>query len=449
MKKIEFDEYLVPVSEEEFPLLMQRLLEKVCAAEHWPIAMLYIADSEEKELFRFESGSGLSSKSHLAQFRVGEGLLGQAVSERRFLQEKLPAHQIMNPVLSTLVELDVVYVGALPLLFQGEVQATLVLASAEEAESRLATAEWKDFSQKWGAYLQSVRARRQIQVLLEKTQTQNQELASREEELRQNLEELAVTQEEMRRTQNLMAERSRWQELIIDLFTMTSSSSQFTPSMQRIFLAKVSRYIGAKMSTVLWVRHENNFIMPLATWESQRERSPWPQVWEINPTLLSGLVQQRRSQSVLTSELLVKHVDGLAPAWLLGPYYDVEGLRGLLLLGFQEPQPLSGPLESALRSIALAFFSAIERTHRFSTVDLPNLLQDIAHRSKGQITYVSHEELYAGQVPWLSEIPSEERADYLEKLLAGVRKGERLQELARSHEYLLLSMDGLYRIAWP
>lgn len=448
MSQKELEDYLIPVSEEEFPLLMQRLLEEICAREGWPIAMLYMADAEEPSLFRYEAGSGLNNKPHLAAFRMEEGLLGQAAAERRFLQEKLPAQQLINPVLSALIELDAVYIGALPLLFQGEVQAVLVLASTTDSQPHLSTDIWKDFLPKWGAYLQSARAHRQIQALLEKTQIQNQELASREEELRQNLEELAVTQEEMRRTQNLMAERTRWQELIIDLFTMTASSTQFTPSLQRIFLAQVSRYIGAKAGAALWLRQESNLIMPIALWAPQRENFSWPETWVLNPTFLEGLVQSRRSQSVLSAELLKEAPDSLPPAWLVGPYYDVKGLRGLLLFGFQEPQPLSDTLESALRSIAIAFFSAIERIHRLSTIEIPKMLQEIAQRSKAQLTYVPQEALPAGELPWLAELAPQARSDYLNKLLERIGKGESLSDLCRPNEYLLSTMYGLCRLIW-
>jgi hypothetical protein len=419
----ELSTYLIPVEEEQFQPLQTQLLQRLCQVHRLPAAILYLSDAEEGSRFQYEASSGLSADPTPQTFRTGEGLLGQAALEKRPLTERIPAHQLLSPTLSPLVELDAVFLYAIPLLYQDQVQGLLVLVTNESTDSLLESPEWREFLSEWGTYLQSVRSRRYIQTLLEKTQIQNQELATREEELRQNLEELSVTQEEMRRTQELLTERSRWQELVIDLFALTASATAFEGgSLMRVFLAQASRFMEAQGGLALWKDPDKNTYRIVAQWLSKSVEFLWPEHWTLQEDLLKRLERERKAVSAVSQEILSEGEPALA-GWLVAPYFEPKGLGGLLLFGFSEVQPLRPEVESALRSLAIAFFSAIERTHRGFSRDFPALLGAFAEIGGGQVTFLPAEAVQKGDVPWLQEVPLVQRDAYLAALQTMLTKG--------------------------
>jgi hypothetical protein len=341
----ELSTYLIPVEEEQFQPLQTQLLQRLCQVHRLPAAILYLSDAEEGSRFQYEASSGLSADPTPQTFRTGEGLLGQAALEKRLLTDRIPAHQLLSPTLSPLVELDAVFLYAIPLLYQDQVQGLLVLVSSESADTLLESPDWREFLSEWGTYLQSVRSRRYIQTLLEKTQIQNQELATREEELRQNLEELSVTQEEMRRTQELLTERSRWQELVIDLFALTASATAFEGgSLMRVFLAQASRFMEAQGGLALWKDPDKNTYRIVAQWLSKSVEFLWPEHWTFQEDLLKRLEKERKAVSAVSQEILSEGEPALT-GWFVAPYFEPKGLEGSASLWFfrsTAPPPRSG-----------------------------------------------------------------------------------------------------------
>ncbi len=419
MKKL--TDYLIPVEEEAFAPLQTQLLQRICQTYSLPAAILYLADAQEGGQFRYEAGSGFSGRPTPEAFGVGEDLLGQAVLEKRVLSERIHAHSLIEPTVSTLIDLEAVFWYAIPLLYQDQVQGVLVLIASEDKTAQWEASDWREFTSEWGAYLQSVRSRRYIQALLEKTQLQNQELASREEELRQNLEELSVTQEEMRRAQDLLTERTRWQELVIDLFSLTSSATIFEgTSLMRIFLAQAGHFMEAAGALSLW--REGDTIRVITEWASKSLSQFWPETWQLHPALIERLEKERKAVSVTVHELLVEGAPTLS-GWYVGPFYDAQGLRGLLLFGFPETQPLPNEVESALRSMAIAFFSAIERFNKSFSNELPNILKALSGLVGGEVAFLSAEAIKGGDIPWLNTIPLVQREAYLSAIRSVMEKG--------------------------
>jgi len=419
----ELSSYLIPVEEGQFRPLQTQLLQRLCQVHRLPAAILYLSDAEEGSRFQYEASSGLSADPIPQVFRPGEGLLGQVALEKRPLTERIPAQQLLSPTLSPLVELEAVVLHAIPLLYQDQVQAILVLVAAESTDTLIESPDWQEFLSEWGAYLQSVRSRRYIQALLEKTQIQNQELATREEELRQNLEELSVTQEEMRRTQELLTERSRWQELIIDLFALTASATAFEGgSLMRIFLAQASRFMEAQGGLALWKDPDKDTYRLVAQWLSKSLSALWPESWTFQAPFLERLENERKAVSAVSQEILSEGEPAL-PGWFVAPYFEARGLRGLLLFGFLEVQPLRSEVESALRSLAIAFFSAIERTHKTFSRDFPAFMGALANIVSGQVTFLPAEAVEKGDIPWLQEVPLVQREAYLSALQTALTKG--------------------------
>ncbi len=444
--------YLVPVEEEAFKPLQAQLLQQLCQLKALPVAILYLTHAEDPHTLQHEAGSGFSQLPDPVCFKVGEGLLGQAALEKRLLTERMPASQLIAPLLSPLVELDILFWHAIPLLYQQQLQGLLVLSSATDLTDWLQSPDWQDFAHQWGTYLQSVRSRRYIQALLEKTQIQNQELASREEELRQNLEELAVTQEEMRRTQELLTERARWQSLVIDLFSLTSASTLFESGrLMRIFLAQVGRFIDAEGGLALWIEPETHTHRLLAQWKSGSISELWSEKWAISTDFLKSIESTRKTASVLVSELLEEGSSPLS-GWLIAPFFDGQGIRGLLAYGFSELKPLSLELESALRSLAIAFFSAIERFHKTSMEDIPAILRAMAETSGGMLTFLSTKEVRAGNIAWLNEVPLVQRESYLAALRGAIESGQALwrpPDGISLREMGLITYHGLWILRLP
>lgn len=419
----ELSDYLVPVEEEAFGPLQTQLLRSICQQYSLPVAILYLADAQEGNRFHYEAGSGFSGEPTPQAFMTGEGLLGQAALEKRPLSDRIPAHLLISPTLSALIDLDAVFWYAIPLLYQDQVQGVLVIAASEDKSSEWDAPEWKEFITEWGAYLQSVRSRRYIQALLEKTQLQNQELASREEELRQNLEELSVTQEEMRRAQELLTERTRWQELVIDLFSLTSSISAFDGmSLLRIFLAQASHFMEARGALGIWRDSESTVFQLVVQWTSRSVSQLWPEDWELQPALVERLEKERKAISVTAYELLAEGSPGLS-GWYVAPFYDVRGLRGMLLFGFSEIPPLPSEVESALRALAIAFFSAIERLNRTFTKDFPSIIRNFSEVIGGEAVFLSARSIRSGEIPWISDIPLVQRETYLKAMQSALEKG--------------------------
>lgn len=194
----------------------------------------------------------------------------------------------------------------------------------------LQSPEWQELLYKTATYLQSVRARRSIQALLEQSQLQNQELISREEELRQNLEELSVTQEEMRRTQKLLEERAYWQNVLNDLAGLLFQNIASLPvfrSLSRIFVAQLAKHLEARaLALVHW---EGEKGQTLVSWASKKSPIALPETWTLPPDLIQTLSRQNKEIVVPASEIGLsgEHVD-----CIVSPYLTPKRLEGLLLV---------------------------------------------------------------------------------------------------------------------
>ncbi|MCX7606701.1 MAG: hypothetical protein N2170_05485 [Bacteroidia bacterium] len=443
----ELEDLLIPVSEEELAPLLRRLQEQLCVYYHSPISLLYIADAVSGEKFLYEAGAGLTSPPTPVSFSIGEGFLGQAAKERRYLCQAFPGHFLGDPILSALVEVEEITVVAIPLVYQDCVEGVWVLGTSRaDITETLENDAWKEFLYKWAAYLQSIRSRRYIQALLEQSQVQNQELISREEELRQNLEELAVTQEEMRRTQQLMAERARWQDFVIDLFTLMASVSDHRfRSTARIFLAQLGQYVDALTTTAL-SPSEGGWKM-LYSWKSRKANFELPTLWHLPDDLVTAFLESRTCTTRSGGELGL--VEGPS-YWVLVPYFTPQGVGGLLAIGHVEPLPLEAERARAYLHAAIAFFSTYERIqHTFSHEK--ELLTTIARLSRGKIETIPLPELEKDAPAWLHNLPMHSREAYLKSIQEALRQNLYVWQPpddVAPQEICLFSNQQLIRLSW-
>lgn len=443
------EDFLVPVSEEELPLLWQRLLEHLSRLLQAPAGLLYAADPAEATRFHYEAGVGLARSPQPQEFAQGEGFLGQAVYEKAVLRQAFPAAVLGESWLSALVEVQEVALVAIPLLYQGQVEGLWVVAStASEAPSFLQEPAWKAFLEKWAAYLHSLRSRRYIQTLLEQTQVQNQELITREEELRQNLEELAVTQEEMHRAQQLLAERARWQEFAIDLFTLMAGSAvpaRFD-SVARIFLAQLGQYVGAQACVTLLPTGES--VTLLYHWKARKVAFEPPDHWSFSEYLLAALTSQRTCTTATSREVGLEE----GPShWVIAPYFMPRGLGGLLAVGFDEAKPLEPEAARAYGWLSIAFFSAYERI-KSQIVQYSKLIETLARLTGAYMQEVDFLS-FPSSLPWAPPVAESDQAAYWASLQKALENREAFwvppPDLSSARELVLLWGKVGIRLTWP
>jgi len=127
---------------------------------------------------------------------VNEGLLGQAFSNgETMLLKDVPSSFVISSGLGQSTPASVCIV---PLKFNNKTEGVIELSSFSPFESHVIT-----FLEKAGEFIASsivsTRVSTKMELMLNETQQQAEEMRSQEEEMRQNMEELTATQEEIHR----------------------------------------------------------------------------------------------------------------------------------------------------------------------------------------------------------------------------------------------------------
>ncbi|MCS6789723.1 MAG: hypothetical protein NZ580_01895 [Bacteroidia bacterium] len=441
------EEFLVPTSELEVKVILERLQSHACLLLNALGSLLYVADPIHAHKFHYEAGSGLTQAPSPSTFEEGESLLGEAVQSKRVLSLTLPSHKLHEPALSAMLEVPQIQFFAIPLIYQGRAEGLWVVASSNAHISEsLQQPDWKEFLFKWAAYLQSLRARRYIESLLEQSQVQNQELISREEELRQNLEELAVTQEEMRRTQQLLSKQAQYQHFLIDLFVIIAGANAFRfSSISKVFLGQIGQFMGAKVLAMF--KAEPVQWRNVASWKPKKIADDLPRSWTPPPTLQETLEKNRVCVSASASEI---HLEGYVPFWIVAPYFVPKGLGGVMLLGYDEPKPIDREEQNLLLHASIGFFASLEQVeHTHATIR--NILQDIAEKAHFRIQTMELDGNKGGDIPWLDEIPLVQRNLYREAFSYALAERQHVwhppQEIA-SNELCLFLYPHCLRLSW-
>lgn len=185
--------------------LGKTLLSKVVPLVESNHAVFYAKDfnNRNKDQFNLISTYALEDvKSIKKTILFGEGLLGQAIEEKRavFLSELPSDYMKISSSLGATTPVDVVI---LPILFEGEVNAVLEIAALKPiGEAHKAFLE--EMIANLGIIIESVVSRLQLAQLLEESQTLMEEVQAQSEELQNQQEELRATNEELEeQTQSL------------------------------------------------------------------------------------------------------------------------------------------------------------------------------------------------------------------------------------------------------
>ncbi|MCC5616995.1 response regulator [Nostoc sp. CHAB 5836] len=161
--------------------------------------IFYLMDSiDDQPMLKLLSSYAYKERKNLAnQFRLGEGLVGQcALEKQRIILTEVPGDYIR--ISSGLGEAPPLNIIVLPILFEGQVNAVIELASFGSF-NELHLTFLEQLSENLGVFLNNIASQLQTQQLLEESVTLTEELQSQQEELQQSnqrLEEQAQKLEE-------------------------------------------------------------------------------------------------------------------------------------------------------------------------------------------------------------------------------------------------------------
>ncbi len=151
----------------------------------------YIADTAEGEsVLKFMAGYAYDDRDNIpAQFKVGQGLVGQCASgKQRILVRDVPHNYItISSSLGAAAPLTVV---VLPVLFEGEVKAVVELASFQQL-SDIHLAFLDQLTESMGIVLNTIAATMRTEQLLQQSQALAEELQKTNAELQEKAQLLA------------------------------------------------------------------------------------------------------------------------------------------------------------------------------------------------------------------------------------------------------------------
>ncbi|HEU4582703.1 MAG TPA: HAMP domain-containing protein [Polyangiaceae bacterium] len=203
----------------------RQVLSELAPLVHAQQAAFYIAEQDGEET-RLNLLSSYASDGDLPRsFRLGEGLIGQcALEKRKFVLEDVPAdHFRVRSGLGSSTPRSLII---LPILFEGEVNAAIELASFGQL-SPVHEVFLDQLTESLGIVLNTIASSMRTEALLRQSQTLTQELQSQQEELRQtndqlqhqaatlqkSEERLTLQQEELRRTNEQAEEKAKLLEI--------------------------------------------------------------------------------------------------------------------------------------------------------------------------------------------------------------------------------------------
>ncbi len=234
------------IGEKDIPILAKDILEYIAGTIHCQAEALYL---EENNILQLEGSYAL--KNHPTHLKLGEGLVGQAAVSKELISLKnIDENNILINYASGTAKANNIIIS--PIIHERKLVGVLELASIEPF-SELEITYIKNVSVNMGIAFTAARSHRQLQELLEETQTQTEELQAQHcelENLNSELEEhanklqsseveLLAQQEELLQANNDLEERNRLinirnaeiQEKAKELERSTKYKSEFMANM--------------------------------------------------------------------------------------------------------------------------------------------------------------------------------------------------------------------------
>jgi CheY-like chemotaxis protein/HAMP domain-containing protein/GAF domain-containing protein len=208
-----------------------------------------VEGTEHPELRLVAAFADDGRSGHLQTLRIGEGLIGQCVTDkRRMVVNDLPDEAI--PISSGLFQVVPRNAIILPVLFEGEVKAVIELASLSTfTASHLAFLE--QLTASIGIVLNSIEATMQTEGLLQQSQQLAAELQTQQRELQQTNEQLAQKAQQLAE-QNAEVERKN-QEIEQARLALEEKASELalTSKYKSEFLANMSHELRTPLNSIL------------------------------------------------------------------------------------------------------------------------------------------------------------------------------------------------------
>ncbi len=226
------------------------LLSELAVVVHAHQGVIYRVESTKiPELELVAAFADDASNGHPRALRIGEGLLGQAVAEkRRVLLADLTSDTV--PVSSGLLQARPRNVIVLPVLFEDEVKAVIELASLGSfTASHLSFLE--QLTASIGIVLNSIEATMQTEGLLTQSQQLAAELQNQKRELQQTNEQLAMKAQELAE-QNAEVERKNEEiEQARRALEEKATELALTSKYKSEFLANMSHELRTPLNSIL------------------------------------------------------------------------------------------------------------------------------------------------------------------------------------------------------
>ncbi|MFN6482198.1 MULTISPECIES: response regulator [unclassified Nostoc] len=166
--------------------------------------VFYFMDSiDDQPILKLLSSYAYKERKNLAnQFHLGEGLVGQcALEKQRILLTEVPSDYIrINSGLGEAPPLNII---VLPILFEGQVNAVIELASFGPF-NHLHLTFLEQLSENLGVFLNNIASQLQTQQLLEESIALTEELQTQQEELQQSNQRLEEQAHELEESQFLI-----------------------------------------------------------------------------------------------------------------------------------------------------------------------------------------------------------------------------------------------------
>ncbi len=168
--------------------------------------VFYVMDGAEQPLLKLLSTYAYRERKHLAnQFRLGEGLVGQAALEKdRILLTEVPSDYIkINSGLGEATPLNVI---VLPVLFEGQVKAVIELASFQRfSETHLAFLD--QLTESIAIVLNTIAAGMRQEELLKQSQSLTEELQGQQRELTETNQRLEQQARSLQASEELLKQQ--------------------------------------------------------------------------------------------------------------------------------------------------------------------------------------------------------------------------------------------------
>ncbi len=223
-------------------------LAPVVDAQH---GCFYLTEKRNDELkLKLMASYAFSARKRVAnEFRLGEGLVGQAALEKkRILVTGLPPDYVR--IASALGEAPPSSIVVVPILFEGEVKGVIELGSFHEFTSnQLAFLE--QLLESLGIVVATIEATMRTDELLRQSQSLTEELQSQQEELRQTNEELEEKAKQLTEQKVEVERKNREVEIAKRELEEKADQLALTSRYKSQFLANMSHELRTPLNSLL------------------------------------------------------------------------------------------------------------------------------------------------------------------------------------------------------